>query len=55
MSVAALQAEIIAYDPWTARDVLTDEAFLERQAALWRRLDELHAAGVPLPRTKRPR
>jgi hypothetical protein len=41
MPLAAVQAELRAYKPVTRETVVCGEAFMERRARLWARLDRL--------------
>jgi len=60
MSIEAVQAELGAYRPGNAAEVVSVEEWLARRRALWRRLDELSgirrsaATTPPLP-LERPR
>ena len=43
MSMTQIQEELRSYQPSSAPAVITDEAFMERRQALWRRLDQMVA------------
>jgi len=47
MSKAEVMVELQSYKPLTARDVRTDEPWMERRRRLWQRLDRFNDGRSP--------